>query len=203
MASDGAPWADTPFALIPTPGRGEDIKKIPDAVWIAREMCCAHNGMLRSLNSIYQQSAHVTKPQDVKDLLLYAKFWCGWIEEHHEGEETFFFPQIETATGVKGLMATNVAQHHSFTSGLEQMEKYVKETAVGDYDGLKLRGIIEGFGHKLTKHLSDEIQTLLGLDKFDGKKMREIYNVFDLEMRKGDKVCILFPVDISSAANIR
>ena len=152
-------------------------------------MCCAHNNMLRALNSIHQQAIHVTSATDIRDLLTYARHWCSWLEEHHEGEEKIFFPQLETETGVKGLMATNVAQHHAFLPGLERMERYVKETQPEQYDGHALRAIMDEFGPTLTEHLSDEIQTLLELEKFDAKKLREIYEAFDLGIRnKGDKV---------------
>lgn len=188
MGSNNAPWADAPFALIPTPGRGEDLTKLDDVVFIARDMASAHNGMLRALNSIYQQCIFVNEPNDVKDLLLYANFWCGWIHEHHTGEETFLFPKIEEITGVKGLMEVNVAQHHAFMEGLEGFHKYVKETKAEEYDGMKIRGIIDSFGGKLTKHLTEEIGTLMGLKTYDGPALKKEYLIFDLEMRKGEKV---------------
>jgi hemerythrin-like domain-containing protein len=187
MGSNNA-WADTPFTLIPTPGRGENLNKLDDAVFIAREMANAHNGMLRALNSIYQQCTFVKEPKDVKDLLLYATFWCDWIHEHHDGEETFFFPRVEEITGVKGLMEVNVTQHQVFMAGLEELHKYAKETPVEGYDGMKLRNIIDSFGGNLTKHLTEEIGTLLGLKIYDGPILRKAYMGFDAEMRKGDKV---------------
>ncbi|KAE9381189.1 hypothetical protein N431DRAFT_392151 [Stipitochalara longipes BDJ] len=198
MALSNVPWADTPFALIPSPGRGEDLAKLDDTVFIAREMANAHNGMLRALNSIYQQCIYVKEPKDIKDLLLYATFWCDWIHEHHEGEETFFFPSVEKITGVKGLMEVNVEQHHAFMGGLDEFHKYTKETGVENFDGKEMRKIIEGFGGKLTKHLTEEIETLLGLKIYDGPALRKAYMVFDLEMRKGDK-SILFPIVLGSA----
>ena len=188
MTSNNLPWADTPFALIPTPGRGENLAKLDDIVFIAREMANAHNGMLRALNSIYQQCIYVKEPKDIKDLLLYANFWCDWIHEHHEGEENFFFPQVEKITGVEGLMEVNVEQHQAFMGGLEEFQMFVKETDVEDFDGREMRRIIEAFGGKLTKHLTEEIETLLGLNIYDGAALRKAYMVFDLEMRKGDKV---------------
>jgi hemerythrin-like domain-containing protein len=192
MTSNNVPWADTPFTLIPTPGGSEDLAKLDDEVWIAREMANAHNGMLRALNSIYQQCIHVKEPKDIKDLLLYADFWCGWIHEHHEGEEKFFFPQAEEITGVKGLMDVNVGQHHAFMGGLEKFQRFAKETKVQRYDGSEMRRIIEGFGGELTKHLTEEIDTLLGLKKYDTVALRKAFVVFDLEMRKGEKVSQLF-----------
>lgn len=168
------------------------MSKLPVPVWIAREMTCAHNGILRGLNSIYQQSTHVTKPQDIKDLLKYTEFWCDWIREHHDAEEEFYFPEVERLTGMKGLMAANVAQHHAFMPGLEAFSKYAMETSVEEYDGLKLRAIVDSFGEILTKHLTDEIDTLLELKAYDGAVMKKLYDEFDLKLRAGDKVSLVF-----------
>jgi hemerythrin-like domain-containing protein len=190
MVSATQPWADTPFPLLPTPGRGQNISKLPPHLHIAREMACAHNGLLRGLNSIYQQSPFVSSPTDIKDFLTYTTFWCSWIHEHHEGEETLFFPTVEEVTGVKGLMEKNVEQHHAFMSGLEELEKCVKSMKVEEYDGEKLRGIIDQFGGKLTAHLSEEIDTLLELEKYDGvgTKLVKAFTEFDKVMQQGEKV---------------
>jgi hypothetical protein len=187
MSPDKAPWADTPFALIPTPGHAENLKTMEETVFIAREMACAHNGMLRGLNSIYQQCIFVKEPKDIQDLLLYTSFWCDWLYEHHEGEEALLFPSIEKITGVNGLMEANVAQHYAFTEGLKELKTYAKETKFEGYDGVRLRGIIDGFGHKLTTHLTEEIGTLLSLKPYDGAALKKACIEFDAKMRKGDK----------------
>lgn len=194
MAATIKPWADTPFKLIQTPGGSDDVKMLSDTVWVAREMACAHNGMLRGLNSIYQQAIFVTEPKDIEELLLYAKFWCDWIDDHHEGEETIFFPQVEEITGVEGLMAKNVAQHHAFLPGLENLKKYASETKAGSYDGAELRKVIDEFGVALTQHLTKEIATLLDLGKYDAKALKVAYVAFDEAMRQGEKVRGALPV---------
>ena len=181
-------WADTPFSLIPTPGRSEPVSNLSPPTYIAREMACAHNGMLRALNSIYNQCIHVQAPQDITDLLLYAKFWCEWLHEHHEAEEQFLFPEIERITEVKGLMQANIAQHDAFTPGLKAFHLYTKETSPQLYDGQKLRGIIDSFGPTLTQHLAEEVETLKGLEKYNGTVLKEAFLKFDAELRKGDKV---------------
>ena len=73
-----------------------------------------------------QQCTFVSSPTDIKDLLMYTTFWCSWIHEHHEGEETLFFPALEEFTGVKGLMEKSVDQHHAFMSGLKELENSSK-----------------------------------------------------------------------------
>jgi hypothetical protein len=77
-------------------------------------------------------------------------------------------------------------------AGLEELHKYVKETPVEEYDGMNLRKIIDSFGGNLTKHLTEEIGTLLGLKIYDGPALKKAYMGFDEEMRKGDKVMKLF-----------
>ena len=72
-----APWADQPFALIPIKGQKS---KTPEIAFIASEMANAHNNLLRSLNSVYNQAPYVEKKEDQRDLLLYTGFWVDWIE---------------------------------------------------------------------------------------------------------------------------
>jgi hypothetical protein len=188
QAKPTAPWADTPFSLIPTPGGSIPVSTLSPATFMAQEMACAHNGMIRALNSIYNQCIYVKKPQDIHDLLLYTKFWCDWIHEHHDEEEHFLFPEVERITQVKGLMEKNVEQHVAFMPGLEEFQKYAETTTPESYDGQHLRGIIDKFGPKLTLHLTEEIETFLGLETYDGPVLKEAYMKFDLELRKGDKV---------------
>ena len=84
-----------------------------------------------------------------------------------------------------------MTQHHTFMEGLEKMHKYVKETDVERYDGKKLREIIDSFGGKLTKHWTEEIQTLLALKIYNVVELKKAFIVLDEEMRKGDKVSYL------------
>jgi hemerythrin-like domain-containing protein len=188
------PWADTPFPLIPTPGRSQSLSSLPPATFMAREMACAHNGMLRGLNSIYHQCTHIRNPQDINDFLLYTKFWCGWIHEHHDVEEQFLFPDVERITGVKGLMERNVLQHQAFMPGLEEFQRYAEETTSDLYNGEELQKIIDKFGSKLTQHLTEEIETLLGLEIYNGPVLKDAYVKFDLEFRKGNKVSFFYSV---------
>ena len=193
MAPKTPIYADHPFNLVPIPGLGTPPQDLPIALFIAQDMACAHNGLLRTLNSIYLQAPHITTPKDIRDFLLYTKFWCGWIEEHHTLEESSLFPQLEELSGVAGLMEANVAQHNAFMSGLLALEKYAKETSVEAYDGSKIVKIIDDFGHVFSEHLTDEIQTLLELEKYDAAKLKEIYNNFEVQLRNGDKVSLLKP----------
>jgi hemerythrin-like domain-containing protein len=180
---DQTPWADTPFALIPIPGLGKPSKSLTPTEYMAQDMANAHNSLLRSLNSIYNQAPFVNSPEDISDLLQYAKFWCQWIDEHHTAEEEFLLPKIEEYTNVPGLMETNVGQHAAFGKGLETWEKYVKEVRAEEYYGKKMQSLIEAFGNIFATHMSDEIDTLLGLASYD-KDWRKLNDQFVAVIQK-------------------
>jgi hypothetical protein len=95
---------------------------------------------------------------------------------------------MERITGVKGLMEGNVVQHHTFIPGIEEFQRYCEGKTADVYSGRELRKIIEGFGYKLSLHLMEEIGTLQGLEIYDGPVLKEAYMMFDIELRKGDKV---------------
>jgi len=149
-------------------------------------MVLAHNLILRVLNSLYLQCTTPTLPEDINDLLIYAQSWHDGIHHHHLCEETVFFPTIEAYTGEVGIMEKNVSQHEAFHPGLEEFRKYVFETKVEDYDGKKLRSIMDGFGPILTTHLKEEIDTLLSLEKFGGQKLAKSWA--ELEVKIQEKV---------------
>jgi hypothetical protein len=107
--------------------------------------------------------------------------------DHHEGEETVFFPRVETATGVKGIMEVNIEQHHAFHVPLEIWKQYAEACKNGSekFDAAKFRSLIDAFAPILTTHLTDEIPTLLALDKYENKKdIVKAWGAFDVWVRK-------------------
>ncbi|KFY35137.1 hypothetical protein V494_06177 [Pseudogymnoascus sp. VKM F-4513 (FW-928)] len=163
------PWAERPFKMIPTPlftqGPG---KPVDQYVMVASQMAAAHNALIRALNSIYVQAPHV-KPEDYKDFIGYSQCWYQMISNHHRGEETRLFPQIEERTE-KGLMEANVKQHHEFEAGVESFNTYLQSLRTANNESSfsvpKLIAIIDSFAPALTTHLSDEIPTLLALRRY-------------------------------------
>lgn len=170
-------WADSPFELISTPFGSKDLSagKAHGAQYIAQQMVHLHNCILRLLNSIYNQALHVRSPDDIRDFLAYVNHWHDELLHHHMVEEEFFFPALEALNGQKGSMEGNVAQHDAFEPGLEALGKYAASTGVEEYDGHKLRAIIDSFGEILSKHLADEIPTLLKLEACDDKEVRKVW----------------------------
>ncbi len=157
-------------------------------------MALAHNLLLRNLNAIYLQAMGIKLPTDIADFLIMCQIWWETIHHHHRMEEEHFFPLIEEYTGVKGIMESNVNQHDAFAAGVERFRVYVFETNAETYDGKKLKTILEGFGAVLRTHLTEEIDSLLALDKYGGDKLEKSYRKLDAKILASitDKVSVHF-----------
>lgn len=172
-------WADQPFKLIPTPTATETEGLSKEVAEVATEMCLAHNVMVRNLNAIHLQCEQVTKPEDVTDFILFCQTSLEEIHTHHATEEDFFFPQVAEYTGEKNIMEANITQHHAFEKGLKDFEEYIYNATPETYDGKKVKEMLDRFVEILVVHLSDEIQTLLALDKYGGEKLGPIWAQFN------------------------
>ena len=95
---------------------------------------------------------------------------------------------MQQVSGIKGLMEHNVEQHRAFTPGFDGFQEYAKTCAPRDYDGQKIRNLVEGFADPLTRHLYDEIDTLRALDKYDGVQVRQAYQRFEKIVTSTDNV---------------
>lgn len=153
-------------------------------------MALAHNGILRGLNSIYIQAPHI--PRDdlvaIKDFLIYCQCWSESMHHHHDCEEEIFFPSIVQIAGVQDIMDRNIEQHRSFTPGFDLFQEYARTCLPKDYDGAKLRSLVEGFAEPLTRHLHDEIDTLRALDAYDSERVRQAYKRLEKSLMATDNV---------------
>ncbi|KAH8817180.1 hypothetical protein F5884DRAFT_244465 [Xylogone sp. PMI_703] len=164
-------WADGPYSLIETPKHKEGKTTYSDPYTeTASTMCVVHNALLRGLNSIYIQGPSI-QPADFKDFIGYSLCWHSVIHEHHTSEEEQFFPDIEQAVGEKGLLDSNVQEHRSFLSGLDEFRSYLEGLAgkESSFDAAHLNNIIASFAPALYNHLESEIQSLLALKKYGSK----------------------------------
>lgn len=145
IRTTGAGHCASPFALISETGvkARKDIPAGHPCVFWAQQMALIHNSILRALNASYNQCLGVqTGTQEAADFLVFNQCLFEFLEEHHTVEEEVFFPDIEKAAGIKGLMDANVEQHHAFEAGLTAFKEYVFGTSKDEYDGEKLREII-------------------------------------------------------------
>ncbi|KAH8170308.1 hemerythrin HHE cation binding domain-containing protein [Sarocladium implicatum] len=179
-------YADHPFRLLPTPiFELEDESKATYLHHLATEMVHVHNIILRGLNSIYLQATNITTA-DANSFTNFMAQWLVTVHTHHGGEETIFFPGIERLTGEKGVMDTNLEQHHAFEKGLNIFEEYVHACLVGNetYSGARVVQLIDEFGPILATHLTEEIPTLLALERF-GEKLDKIDEVVAQAAKEG------------------
>ena len=116
------------------------------------------------------------------------------MHHHHDAEEQEFFPSIERISGVQGLMEGNVEQHRAFTPGFDLFQEYARSCPPKDYDGQKIKNLIEGFADPLTRHLREEIDTLRALDVYDSARIRQAYQRFEKSLMATDNVRIHFDV---------
>jgi hemerythrin-like domain-containing protein len=142
-------------------------------------MCLAHNAMIRNLNAIYLQCENVNEPQDQADFIIFCQAAIEVIHTHHQMEEENFFPQVAEYTGENNIMEGNIEQHRAFDRGLQVFEQYIYKLKPEDYDGKELKRLLEGFSGVLVEHLSDEIQTLLALEKYGGEKLGVVFKNFN------------------------
>ncbi|KAG8527706.1 uncharacterized protein KY384_007860 [Bacidia gigantensis] len=181
-------WADKPYALISTDPFSKDSSHA--AYYVATQMALAHNGILRGLNSIYLQASHIP-PKDldaIQDFFTYCQCWGESMHHHHDSEENIFFPNIEQITKVNGIMERNIEQHRAFTPGFDRFQEHVRTCPPKDYNGQKIKELIEDFAEPLGQHLHDEIETLRGLDKYDSKSIRQAYQRLEKELMATDNV---------------
>jgi len=145
-------------------------------------MSLAHNILLLNLNSIYLQCEQVTEPKDIADFIIYYQCSIEEIHTHHEIEEENLFPQIAKYSGEEDIMATNLEQHHAFEASLARLETYLALVTPETYNGKWLKSLVETFGNKLEPHLTHEIVTLLGLEKYGGEKLGKLFTEFNAKI---------------------
>lgn len=134
-------------------------------------MALIHNVFARVLNCIYLQAPNVKTSKDISDFAIFMDSWVITIHEHHGNEEKLFFPRLEEMIGIPNYLGKNVEQHHAFAPGFDKFEVYVKALRAGtvEFDAVKVRELIDGFGEILINHLGEEIDTLLECERFGDK----------------------------------
>jgi len=144
--------------------------------------------MFRGFNAIYNQALQVRPgTEDAADLLSYCAMAYEFIQNHHDMEETVYFPGIEKAANEPGLMSGNREQHRGLEKGLQKFRKYAEETSKDAYDAQELRSIIDELVEPIGIHLREEISTILDLhDKMDSKSLEAVYIAMEQEARKAN-----------------
>jgi hemerythrin-like domain-containing protein len=179
--------------LIPQETKQLQLSK--EVIWVATEMCLAHNILILNLNAIYLQCEQVTQPKDVADFLIFCQASMEETRTHHEMEENSLFPWIAEYTGEKNIMEANLEQHHAFEAALKKLEAYLYSVTPEAYDGKWVKKLLEDFAVALVPHLNDEIPTLLALEKYGGEQLGVVYERFNKQILASvkDKVRVPCP----------
>ncbi|KAH7101330.1 hypothetical protein BKA62DRAFT_703446 [Auriculariales sp. MPI-PUGE-AT-0066] len=179
-------WSASPFPLTHVPEKPEDVPI--DFYHCAVVMTGIHNIITRGLNSIYNHAPLVVEKgttNDKADFITFSLSWYDFVHAHHTGEELWFFPEIDHATGETDVMQANVNQHEVFQKPLGEFNTYFVEVRKSPetLDASRVKELIDAFASALIAHLGDEIPTLLELgrrfpnipiakmDEVHGKKM--------------------------------
>jgi len=129
------------------------------------QMTLFHNVLIRCLNSIYEHGPSIpASSSDVIPFVGYALAWISTVHAHHHGEEDIVFPFLQA--NFPDEMQKNIDEHRMFMEGLDALEEYVKAVYEGkkdvEWDGEKVRSLIDAFGDGLVEHLHEEVSTQLG-----------------------------------------
>ncbi|TVY23083.1 Sterol-4-alpha-carboxylate 3-dehydrogenase,decarboxylating [Lachnellula hyalina] len=136
----------------------------------------AHNTIFRALNSIYYQALKILPGSpEIADFLTYCSIVFEFMHHHNLSEEHHFFPAIQKHTGNSELMQVNLQQHRKIDDAFEPLQKYAELVSRDEYDGHKLRFLIDKFAPIYQEHMKAEIDTILDLhDKIDSVSLMKI-----------------------------
>jgi len=159
-------------------------------------MTLSHNSLIRGFNGIYQQAPRIST-SDYKDFVGYCLAWHRCVEEHHIHEEVNYFPEIEKATGQKGVMDGEVEQHAAFHAGLKSFKDYFATLKYPQthFEPMKLLEIMDTFSEPLYTHLTAEPQALLALSRFASPERQ--FDLVKIEREQGKKA-----VNLNFALNV-
>ena len=160
-------------------------------VFVASHMALVHNTFIRGLNTIYLQADYIDKSNKklVKEFFQYCQCWSSLIAVHHEAEEAHLFHTLEERIPeANGIFTVNVDQHKAFHDGLDEFEKHSQAGMDGkiEYSATKIKSMIDSFIEPLMKHLSDEIPTLMALQKSEKgqKDIMHIHEEYEVMVQK-------------------
>ncbi|KAF1816514.1 hypothetical protein P152DRAFT_409480 [Eremomyces bilateralis CBS 781.70] len=159
-------------------------------------MTQVHCMLLRGLNVIVTQAAPVATrgtSTDVRDFMHFVRSWVIAVIYHHDGEETFLFPGLQTIVGNPDAFADEMGQHRTMHARLETVREYARrildtrEVGVEEYKGRKgrdLKRLCEELADVLVVHLSDEVQALQGADmrNTDEKQLKAHATAFEAHL---------------------
>jgi hypothetical protein len=167
------------FHLITDTGIASQIDMPPGhaCVMMGQYMAEFHNTLISAYNAAYSQALGVKSgSQDAADLLLYCQIICELTHEHHDWEEKCYFPAIGQFSGEPDIMGSNVEEHGAFEHSLGEFNAWVLETKKEDYDGQKLKMLLEALVPTLGQHFQSEPPTFYRLKHLDSDGLKAVFD---------------------------
>jgi hemerythrin-like domain-containing protein len=98
----------------------------------------------------------------IRQFLALASEFCQRLTLHHTIEERHIFPVLARKMSYFSPKEHLLTQHAGIHAGVEHLEAYVQQVTRGEreFDLRDLKGVLDGFGEVLWKHLEDEVRML-------------------------------------------
>jgi hemerythrin-like domain-containing protein len=159
---------------------------------MANDMAYVHNAFIRGFNSIILQGPHLPShdqsgfiAKDVKDFMIFTDSLIKSLDHHHTSEEKVAFPEIEKEIGLPGYLSVAAEQHHIFHDGLHALWDYAKakQDKPEKYKWEDMEKLMNEFMPALQKHLVEEVDLFLTLDRFDEEGLRKAWKFIEGEAK--------------------
>jgi hypothetical protein len=112
------------------------------------------------------------------------------LEHHHDSEETVLFPALEREIGMMGYLDIASEQHKTFHDGLHALWDVAKACQIepDQWRWEKVKDLLDSFMPALELHLTEEVDLMLSLDKYEEAGLRRAW---EESVKKGQEVGIL------------
>ncbi|KAF2838884.1 hypothetical protein M501DRAFT_935415 [Patellaria atrata CBS 101060] len=147
----------------------EELPKLSAKDWRtynakAEHMDQFHNHFRHTWNMLYNACTNNKRPagMSIRQFLAMGSQFCGQLTMHHDIEEMHIFPHLGRKMPAFRNKGIAKEQHKQIHAGLEKLEDYLNKCRSGERE-LRLdemKGIMDGFGAVLWKHMDDEVVQL-------------------------------------------
>jgi len=142
-----------------------------------------HNHFRHTFNEIYSRCDSITSSADDKDelddLLAYAYSLFRHLDAHHSIEETYIFPILAERMPQFARNGDHLKEHEEIHHGLDEYVAYIKKCRKDnkEWDGEKMKSIMDSFRGVLFKHLDHEVESLSGEEMKKYWKLEELRRI--------------------------
>jgi len=142
------------------------------------EMQLYHNHFRHTFNHIYERSGSVDSDdeEELNDLLVTGSGLYRHLDAHHSIEEAYIFPVLGERMPHFAKDGEHLKEHEEIHKGLDEFIAYIRKCRKDpkEWDGDKMRKILDSFRGILFKHLDHEVESLQGEELKKYWKLEEL-----------------------------